>query len=140
LILNPSLINTITCEQLKVIFNSLKLTILSLENHESTILNGILKTCFEPSLIPPGLLETCSGFSSLRYLQVDSFEFPSILNLRETYFKDVIFNNIYVDVGTYVCMPLCLEKFHLNLNLQEDNGQADVIEFWMNQCEHIKEL
>jgi hypothetical protein len=140
LILNPSLINTITREQLKVIFNSLKLTILSLENHESTILNGILKTCFEPSLIPPGLLETCSEVPTLQYLQVENFEFPRILNLKETYLKDVIFNNVYFKVRTYVSMPLCLEKFHLNLNLQVCNDQTNIIGLWMNQCEHIKEL
>jgi hypothetical protein len=140
LILNKSFIDIVDFDQFKVILNSLRLTILSLENHESSILNGILKTCFEPSLIPPGLLETCSGFPSLRYLQADSFEFPSVFNLKETYFKNVIFKHMYFCVGTYVHMPLCLEKFHMDLDLNVCNDQTNIIGLWMNQCEYIEEL
>jgi hypothetical protein len=139
LILNKSFIDITSFKQLKVILNSLKLTILSFENHEPIISNGSPEICFKLSLIPLRLLETCSKFPSLQYLQVENFEFPHILNLEETYLKNVIFNNMYFKVRTYVHMPLCLEKFHMDLDFKEDENPND-IGLWMNQCEHIKEL
>jgi hypothetical protein len=123
LILNNFCVN-ITCEQLKGILNSLKLTILSLEDYDS---------------IPDGLLEICSEFPTLQCLQVEHSKFPPNLNLEKTYFKNIIFNHVYFKVGTDVGMPLCLKKFHLNLNLL-GNGYDDEIELRMNQCEYIEEL
>jgi hypothetical protein len=127
LILN-NWVGTITePECLKVILNSLKFTILSLENYDDSI--------------PDDFLETCSESPTLKYLKVRCSTFPSNLNLEKTYFKNIIFNHICFNVRTNVGMPLCLEKFHLILDLlQEDDDQDDVIEFQMNQCQYIKEL
>jgi hypothetical protein len=139
LILNDHWAN-ITHEQFKVILNSLKLSILSLENHKPIISNDSPEMCSETSSIHSGFLETCSKCPSLQYLQAKNFALLSKLNLEETHFKNIIFNNMYSNVSAFICMPLCLKKFHLNLDLQVCNDQADIIVFKMNQCQYIKEL
>jgi hypothetical protein len=166
LILNYYWFNITTCEQLKIMLSSLRLTILSLENCDPIILNdslmipsqtvsihngsvnifsqtatpnGPINICSQTISILNDLLDICSGFSSLRYLQVNNFEFPHIFNLEQTYFKSVIFNNMYFHVTTCVHMPLCLEKFHMDLDLLGADSPHE-IEFRMNQCKYIKEL
>jgi hypothetical protein len=125
LILNKSFIDITSFKQLKVILNSLKFTILSLKNFNTTI--------------PDGTLKICSKFPSLQYLQVWNSTFSSNLDLKKTYFNNIIFKNVCSNVSADICMPLCLKKFHLNLKLLEYNNQAH-IKFRMNQCEYIKEL
>jgi hypothetical protein len=126
LILNHHVCTITEPECLKVILNSLKFTILSLENYDDSI--------------PDDFLETCSESPTLKYLQVRCSTFPSNLNLENTYFKNIIFKNMCFEARINVGMPLCLEKFHLDIQLEMDNDQTDVIEFWMNQCQYIKEV
>jgi hypothetical protein len=140
LILNKSFIDIIKHKQLKVILSSLKVTVFSLENHEPIISNGSPEICFKPSSIPHGFLETCSEILTLKYLQVENFEFPHILNLEETHFKNVIFNYMYFTARTDVCMPRCLEKFYMDIDFQVCNDQIVVINLGMNRCQYIKEL
>jgi hypothetical protein len=139
LILNYYWSNITTGKQLKIMLSSLRLTILSFENCNPIIFNDSLKIRFRTLSIPNDFPEICSKFPSLQYLQVNNFEFPSIFNLKETYFKNVIFKHMYFDARTDVCMPLCLEKFHLDLDLKDDVNPHE-IEFRMNQCKYIKEL
>jgi hypothetical protein len=134
LILNYYVFN-ITHEQLEIMLNSLKLSILSLEIQKPAISNDF----YEVISIDSGLLEICSKCPSLQYLQVENFEFPLILNLNQTYFKIVIFKRMCFNAKTCVRMPLCLEKFHMGLDFQQDENPGD-IEFWMNKCKYIKEL
>jgi hypothetical protein len=139
LILNYYWFDIITTdEKLKRILNSLELTILSLENYKPIITDSSPEIFFGPSSICGGILEICSKFPRLQYLQVENFEF-STLDLKKTHFKNVIFNRMYFNARTCVGMPLCLEKFHMGLDL-EVNDNPDNIEFSMNECKYIKEL
>jgi hypothetical protein len=97
------------------------------------------KICSQMLLITDDLLDVCSEFPRLQFLQVGDFVFPLIWDLEKTHFKNVIFERMYSGVQACIHMPLCLEKFYMGLDLCPYPNPG-YIGFHMNQCEYIKEL